>query len=91
MRTGPPSIRGLWGLFWRSAILLPVAVALTMLYFAFWTAVAILPIAAIYLCCLTDWTLGIALLLAWIPLLFLTRWKKLHVSSKDTLNEFENV
>ena len=38
-----------------------------------------------------EWRLAVTLMAIWIPLLFLTRWKRLYVDAKDQLNEFENV
>jgi len=86
-----PSARGLWQLFWRSAVYLPVAVVLMFLYTAFWMAVVVLPIAAVALAVESLWLEAVLCFMAWIPLLFLTRWKRLHVDRKDALNEHENV
>ena len=86
-----PSPRGLWQLFWRSFVFLPVAVVLTLFYFVFWIAVVFLPLAAALHAYLSEWGWASALIAAWIPLLLLARWKRLHIESKDILNERENV
>jgi len=61
------------------------------LYSSFWTAVVVLPIAAVALAVESLWLEAVLCSLAWIPLLFLTRWKGLHVDRRDQLNEYENV
>ena len=86
-----PSARGLWELLWRSALFLPFALVLMTLYFSYWTAVFALPVASIALAVRSEWLGAVLCSAAWIPLLFLTRWKRLHVDRKDALNEFENV
>jgi len=86
-----PSARGLWELFWRSSLFLPFAVVLMTLYVSFWTAVFALPIAVIALAVQSRWLAAVSCFLVWLPLLFLTRWKRLHVDRKDALNEYENV
>lgn len=37
------------------------------------------------------WTWAALCAVAWISLRFLTRWNRLHIDSKDALNEYENV
>lgn len=91
MQTPLPSLRGLWQLFWRSFVFFPVAVVLMTLYFAFWTSVFCLPIAAALHAYLSEWGWVVALTVVWILLLFLIRWKHLHLDSKAFLNEHENV
>jgi hypothetical protein len=86
-----PSGRGLWQLFWRSVVFLPVAMVLMTLYLLFWMAVVVLPLAAIALAIKLMWLEAALCFVTWIPLLFLTRWKRLHIDRKDALNEFENV
>jgi len=86
-----PSGRGLWQLLWRSTLFLPVALVLMTLYLLFWTAVFALPVAVIALAIGSSWLGAAACLVAWIPLLFLTRWKRIHVDRRDALNESENV
>jgi len=86
-----PSARGLWQLFWRSVVYLPVAVVLMTLYILFWVAVVALPLAALALAIKLLWLEATLCFVLWIPLLFLTRWKHLHVDRKDQLNEAENV
>ena len=91
MQTPWPSLRGLWQLFWRSFVFLPVAVILSMFYFGFWIALVFLPLDAAFHAYLLEWGWATALTAIWIPLLFLTRCKRLHIESKDILNERENV
>ena len=91
MQTPLPSLRGLLQLFWRSFVFFPVAVVLMILYFSFWIALVFLPLAAALYACLSEWPRAVALIAAWIPLLLLTRWKRLHLDSKDYPNEHENV
>jgi hypothetical protein len=86
-----PSFRGLWGLLWRSMVVLPVAIVLMTLYLAFWVAVMLLPVTAVFLAFFSEWIWAGTTIAMWIPLLFLTRWNRLHVDSRDTLNEHENV
>jgi hypothetical protein len=85
------SARGLWRLFWRAVVLFPVAVILMVLYLAFWTAVFVLPLAAIICAIQSMWLWAAVNIVCWIPLLLVSRWKKLHIDSKDILNERENV
>jgi hypothetical protein len=91
IQTPPPSLRGLWQLFWRSIVFLPVAVVLMTLYFAFWIAAWVLPVAAALHAYLSEWGWSCVLMAIWMPTLFLTRWKRLHLDSRDVLNEHENV
>jgi|GEM_PF-1878898 len=86
-----PSARGVWQLFWRSVVFLPVALVLLTLYCLFWLAVFALPIAMVALAVESLWLSAAGCFVAWIPLLWLTRWKRLHLDRRDTLNEYENV
>ena len=86
-----PSTRGLWELLWRSMVLLPVAVALMILHCAFWAAVFLLPVVAVVFAIQSLWQWAMVCLMVWIPLLLLTRWRRVHVDSKDALNAHENV
>jgi len=86
-----PSARGLWQLLWRSTLFLPVALVLMTLYLLFWIAVFALPLASIALAIDSRWLWAVVCFVSWIPLLFLTRWKRVHVDSKDAPNEYENV
>ena len=91
MQTPLPSLRGLLQLFWRSFVFFPVAVVLMILYFSFWIALVFLPFAAVLHAYLSEWSWAGALIAIWIPLLVLTRWKRLHPDSKNFPNEHENV
>jgi hypothetical protein len=86
-----PSVRGLWQLLWRSIVFLPVAVLLTTLYLAFWCAIIALPLLTLFHACLREWEWAGLFVVIWLPLLFLTRWKRLHIDQKDLVNEHENV
>jgi membrane protein implicated in regulation of membrane protease activity len=81
-----PSLRGLWGLLWRSVVLLPVAILLYTAWFLFWASVLVLPFVALISLALGDWLYALGLFALWVPLFFLSRWKKLRINSKDTLN-----
>lgn len=78
-------------MFWRSAVFLPVALVLMVLYCSFWMAVFVLPVAVVAFAVESLWSSAVLCLVAWIPLLCLTRWKRVHIDSKDALNEYENV
>jgi hypothetical protein len=86
-----PSLGGIWGLFWRAIVLLPVAIVLMTLHLAFWCVVYTLPITAIILACQGMWHWAFFAMIVWIPLLFLSRWRLLHIHPKDRLNSQENV
>jgi hypothetical protein len=81
-----PSSRGLWGLLWRSVVLLPVAILLYTAWFLFWAAVIFLPVAVVVMLALGDWLYAAGLFALWFPLFLMRRWKKLRVDSKDTLD-----
>jgi hypothetical protein len=91
MKTAGPSVRGLWQLFWRSVVLFPVAVILMVLYLAFWTAVLVLPLAAIICAIQSMWLWAAINVICWIPLLLISRWRRLHIDARDILNDRENV
>lgn len=91
MKSPSLSAHGLWQLFWRAVVLFPVAVMLMVLYLAFWAAVFVLPLAAIICASQAMWLRAAVTVVCWIPLLLVSRWKKLRIDSKDILNERENV
>ena len=82
---------GLWQLLWRSVLLYPIAVGLMLLYVGFWMAVFSLPLLIIFFVWISEWRLAVLAVAIWFPMLFLTRWKRIHLDSKDVLNKFENV
>ncbi|HEY1788117.1 MAG TPA: hypothetical protein VGJ73_08180 [Verrucomicrobiae bacterium] len=87
MTTSPwPSLRGLWGLLWHSMLFLPVAVILYAAWFFIWASVFTLPVIAVFALVFGDWLYAAESCALWVPLLFLSRWKRLHVNSKDTLD-----
>ena len=91
MKKTDTALRGFWGLFWRSAVFLPLAMVLTSLWLAVWTAVYVLPVLAVYFLVLREWWHGALTLGVWFLFLLLSRWKRLHVDKKDILNENENL
>jgi hypothetical protein len=86
-----PSLRALWGLLWRSIVFLPFTLFLTIVWFSIWTAVYALPLVAVFLLVEAQWVYAVVAIVSWSLLFILSRWKKLHVDSKDTLNGNENI
>jgi hypothetical protein len=85
------SARGFWQLLWCSVVWAPVAVVLTFLYVIFWVSVFLLPLLAVVCAIESLWRWTAFFVVAWVPLRFLTRWKRLHLDSKDILNERDNL
>jgi hypothetical protein len=81
-----PSLKGLWGLLWRSTVLLPVALLLSTVWFLIWASVFGLPGVVLLFLVFGDWLHAAELSALWVPLIFLCRWKTLRVDSKDTLD-----
>jgi len=55
MKPSSPLLHGLWQLFWRSVVLLPVAAAVFTAYLAVWVAVLLLPVVGVYWLCTAEW------------------------------------
>ncbi|HMP84788.1 MAG TPA: hypothetical protein PKA41_19010 [Verrucomicrobiota bacterium] len=85
------SAKGLWGLLWRSVVFAPFVVVLTTLYLTFLAAVLALPLLAILHTYLREWNVVLLCIAMWLPLLPLTRWKRLHIDPKDDLNGQDNI
>jgi hypothetical protein len=81
-----PSSKGLWGLLWRSTVLLPIVIILFTVWMFIWGLVLVLPFVVVISLVLGNWLYGLALAVIWAPLFLLSRWKRFRVDSKDTLS-----
>jgi hypothetical protein len=86
----PPAV-AVWGLLWRATVLFPAAFLLMTLFLLYWGAVYFLPVAAVVLASQSQWEWATFCILAWIPLLYLSRWGRLHIDRHDKINSQENL
>jgi hypothetical protein len=67
-------------------VFFPFAIALYLIWVLVWASVFTLPLIAVFSLVLGYWLYAAELSVLWAALFFLSRWKKLHVDSKDTLD-----
>jgi hypothetical protein len=86
-----PSLRGMSGLLLRSALLLPVALALTCMWITANLAVLFLPVVALWFLQQADWLSGAVALGCWYPAWRWARSERFRIEKNDLVNEYENV
>jgi hypothetical protein len=86
-----PAARGVWQLGWRSVVFLPLALVLSTLWLAYWIGVWVLPMLAVIFALRGEWLKTAGAVAVWVPLVLISRWKRLRIDAKDRLNEQENV
>jgi len=90
----PTAAKAFWSLLWRSAVYLPLAWLLLLLFCGAWTGWLVLPFTTVLLALDGEWPLAGGAVVAWVLLFLLTRtrfWKWLKVEDKDCLNSQENI